>query len=225
MDEAHQRTARPGPHNLGLLIALQHVKPHQCRREPRHAPGLARPLRQEQVDHLISGNADPPAIGPRVARIGVARMIGVEVISLRPQVTIHLNAHPNRVAVSRLRHVVIDQIIRLKDLQRKRHPRITERPPDHPHKHLARFGHAARQQPLDVVEAKQSAHITAALMHPPLPLLVDLAVDHLIQPSTAQHLHLTLMPDAVPDHVVLDRAYRLPGVVVVAHQLPRTVAQ
>ena len=69
------------------------------------------------------------------------------------------------------------------------------------------------------------SHITAAFVHPPLPLLMHLHVDRLIQLVSAQHLDLTLMPDAMPDHVVLDRAYRLLGVVVITHQLPRTVAQ
>ena len=152
-------------------------------------------------------------------------MVRVEVISLGPQVAVHLDAHPNRVAVRCLRHVVIDQVVRLEDLQRKRHPRITKRPADHPHEHLARLGHAPRQQPLDVVKAQQPAHITAGLVHPPLPLLMDLAVDRLIQSPVAQHPHLRLMLDAVADHIVLDRAHRLPGVVVITHQLPRTIAQ
>ena len=152
-------------------------------------------------------------------------MVGVEVIRLRPQIAINLDAHPYRVAVGRLRHVVINQVVGLEHLQRKRHLAVTKGLADHPHKHLTRLGHAARQQPLDVMEAQQPAHITAALVHPPLPLLMHLTVDHLIQPVSAQHLDLTLMPDAMADHVVLDRAHRLLGVVVVAHQLPRTVAQ
>ena len=152
-------------------------------------------------------------------------MVGVEVIRLRPQVAINLDAHPNRVAARRLRHVVINQIIRLEHLQRKRHLAVTKWLADHPHKHLTRFGHASRQQPLDVMEAQQPAHITAAFVHPPLPLLMHLTVDRLIEPATAQHLDLTLMPDAMPDHVVLDRPHRLLRIVVVTHQLPRSVAQ
>ena len=152
-------------------------------------------------------------------------MVGVEVIRLRPQVAINLNAHPYRVAARRLRHVVINQVVGLEHLQRKRHPAVTKGLADHPHKHLTRLGHAARQQPLDVMEAQQPAHVTAAFVHPSLPLLMHLPVDRFIQPPTAQHLDLTLMPDAMADHVVLDRPHRLLGVVVVAHQLPRTVAQ
>ena len=152
-------------------------------------------------------------------------MVGVEVIRLRPQVAINLDAHPNRVAGRCLWHVVINQVVGLEHLQRKRHLAVTKWLADHPHKHLARFGHASSQQPLDVMEAQQPAHITAALVHPPLELLMHLTVDRLIQPATAQHLDLPLMPDAMPDHVVLDRAHRLLGVVVVAHQLPRTIAQ
>ena len=152
-------------------------------------------------------------------------MVGVEVIRLRPQVAINLNAHPNRIAGRCLRHIIVNQIIGLEHLQRKRHLAVTKWLADHPHKHLTRFGHASRQQPLDVMEAQQAAHITATLVHPPLPLLMYLPVDRFIQPATAQHLDLTLMPDAMPDHVVLDRPHRLLRIVVVAHQLPRTVAQ
>ena len=177
------------------------------------------------MDHLISWDTDPPTVGARVARVGIARVVCVEVISLRPQVLVDLDAHPDRVALGRLGHVVIDQVIRLQHLQRERHPAVAERPLNHPNEHLARFGHAADQQPLDVMEAKDATHITAALMHPPLPLLMDLPVQQLVELAAAQHPHLPLMADAVPDHIVLDRAQCLLGVVVVTAQLPRTVAQ
>ena len=177
------------------------------------------------MDHLISRHPDAAAIRARVARVGVARMVGVKVISLRPQVLIHLNAHPHRVAGRGLRHIIIDQIVSLKHLQRERHLRVTERPLDHPHEHLTRLGQAPGQQAFHVVKAQDAAHVTAALVHPLLPCLVNLAVNGLIQLPATQHPHLSLVLDAVPDHVVLDAPYRLPRIVVVAHKLPRPVAQ
>ena len=132
------------------------------------------------MDYLISRNSDAPAISPSIARIGVTRMVGIEVVRLRAQVAIHLNAHANRVALRCLRHIVIDQIIRLKHLQRKWHAAAAKWLPDHPDEHLARFRHAAHQQALHVVEAQQTADIAAAFMHPPLPRLMHLPVNRLI---------------------------------------------
>ena len=177
------------------------------------------------MDNFISRHPNPPAISPRISGVCVTRMVCVEVISLRSQIPIHLDAHPNRVAISRLWHIIINQIIRLKHLQGKWHSATAKRFADHPDEDLTRLGHAARQQPLHVVEAKQAAHIAAAFVHPPLPLLMHLAIDHLIKAPAAQHLDLTLVPDPMTDHIVLDRANRLPCVIVITHQLPRTVAQ
>ena len=224
-DESHQRTARPSTHQLGLLIALQHVQPHQRRGEPGHASGLPRPLRDEQMDHLISRHPDPTASGPRIAGIGIARMVCIEVVRLRPQVLIHLDAHPHRVAILRLRHIVIDQIVRLQHLQRERHFRVAERPADHPDEHLARLSQAAHHQALNIVETQQPADIAAIFVHPLLERLMDLGVHRLIQLPAAQHPHLTLVPNAVADHVVLDGAQCLPRIVRVTAQLPRTIAQ
>ena len=81
-------------------------------------------------------------------------MVGVEVIRLRPQIPIYLNTHPNRVAVRCLRHLVINQIIGFKHLQCKWHPAAAKRLADQADKHFTRLGHAARQQPLHVVEAQ-----------------------------------------------------------------------
>ena len=152
-------------------------------------------------------------------------MVCVEVISLRPQIPIYLDAHPNCVAISRLWHIIINQIIRLEHLQCKWHPAATKWLPDHPNEDLTRLGHAARQQALHVVKAQQTTYIAAAFVHPPLPLFMHLTINCLIKSAATLHPDLTLMPDAVPDDVILDRAHSLPGIVVIPNQLPRTVAQ
>ena len=68
------------------------------------------------MDHLISRHPNLPAIRPRVARIGIAWMVGIEVVGLRSQVAIHLDAKPDRVALHGLRHIVIDQVVGLEHL-------------------------------------------------------------------------------------------------------------
>ena len=86
--------------------------------------------------HLCSNKGEALVIAENI-------MVGIKVVSLRPQVAIHLNAHANRVAGRGLRNIVVDQVIRFQHLQRERHARPAEWLADHPHEHLAALRQAA----------------------------------------------------------------------------------
>ena len=94
------------------------------------------------MDDIRGRHADAAAVA-RVPGINVTGMVGIEVVSLRTQVAIHLNSHPYRVAFCSTRLVIVDQIVRFQHLQRKRNLAIAKGPPNDADKHLTRLSQAA----------------------------------------------------------------------------------
>ena len=141
------------------------------------------------MDDIISINADAARCA-HIPGVNIARMVGIKVVGDGAQVLIPLNAHADRSAVLRGLNVIIDQIVRLKHLQRKRNPAVTKWPADNPDEHLTRLSQAAAQQPLHVIEAQQTADIAARLVAPTLPGLMNASVGRFVHSPTTLHPHL-----------------------------------
>ena len=216
-DEAHQRGRRTGPHDLRLLVAGQVVQPLDRRRKPRHATRLPGPVDDRQMDHLLGGNVQE-RVADRSSQI--TRVPSPEPVGDRPPPAVHPDTHAPFVAIPirPLGLALIDQI-GFQDLQAQGDRAAAKRLRHQADEHITRLRHRLNRQAGDLLECQPAGAVAIVVPRPAAPQLLDGLAAALIR-HAARTRHTGLQANALPNHVLPDRPQRLPGIGVVAAQLP-----